>query len=117
MAVVEARARLGLSIRQSEKVARSNKASPSKKRRRHRAASKIVRIFSGSGDCPARPEHLAVREGCTKQLSEADQKAQSPPGYLQNRLDLFRCRRATRYHAPTGHSRRTRRAPSGARPT
>src|SRR5260221_14129756 len=95
MAVVEARARLGLSIRQSEKVARSNKASPSKKRSRHRAASKIVRIFSGSGDCPARPEHLAVREGCTKQLSEADQKAQSLPRCLQNRADLFRYRRPT----------------------
>jgi hypothetical protein len=90
IAVVAATVRLGLSIWQSEKVARSNKASPTKKRSRHRVASKIVRIFSGSGDCPARPEHLAVREGCTKQLSEPDQKAQSPPCCLQNRADLFR---------------------------
>ncbi len=52
IAVVAATVRLGLSIWQSEKVARSNKASPTKKRSLHRAASKIVRIFSGSGDCP-----------------------------------------------------------------
>ena len=48
IAVVAATVRLGLSIWQSEKVARSNKASPTKKRSRHRATSKIVWIFSGA---------------------------------------------------------------------
>ena len=75
---VLATVRFGLSILQSGKVKRSDCASPTKKRSRHRVASQIVRIFSGIGDCPARPEHLAVREGCTKRLSEPDQKAQSP---------------------------------------
>jgi len=35
---------------------------------------KIVRIFFGSGDCPAGPESSAVRRDCTEQLIEADQE-------------------------------------------
>src|SRR5260221_5597286 len=46
-------------------------------------------LFSGSGDCPARPQLLAVGEGYTKRLSEPDQKAQSPSCGLQNRADRF----------------------------
>jgi hypothetical protein len=38
-----------------------------------------MRVFSGSGDCPARPQRLAVRGNFTKQLTEPDLKAQSPP--------------------------------------
>jgi hypothetical protein len=45
---VAATVRLGLSIWQSGKVVRSDRPSPTKKRSRHRAASKIVWTFSGS---------------------------------------------------------------------
>jgi hypothetical protein len=35
---------------------------------------KIVRIFCGSGDCPAAPESLAVRRDCTEQLIKPNQE-------------------------------------------
>src|SRR4029077_12137804 len=46
-------------------------------------------LFSGRGNCPARLQLLAVREGYTKRLCEPDQKAQSPLCCLQLSRRVF----------------------------
>src|SRR6266436_6626911 len=59
------------------------------RRSRHRAASKSCGSFFGSGDCPARPEYVAVRGRLHEATERAQPKAPVAIVLPPNRADLF----------------------------